>query len=176
MARNRVARRSGFSGRKVSGRATEWFGHGFSADASTLAANTFVIQTSLSAEGLAKRPFTITRTVGMLALYGDQAGAIEHPIVALGAMVVSEKAVTTGATAIPDPVTEVDSDEWFLYQTLAGPQATSIDGPPPSIVHFDSRAQRKVQDGEDIVWVLANPNTVDGLRFYLTFRMLIKLS
>ena len=176
MAR-RIVRRSSFGGgRRSSGRLTEWFSKAFAADATTLAASSFVIDTSLSALGLAKRPFTITRTVGELAVYSDNAGVVEHPLVALGAMVVSEKAVATGATAVPDPVTDVVSDEWFLYQTLVGPQTTAIDGAGPMRVQFDSRAQRKVQDGEDIVFVLANPNSVDGLRFWFNFRMLVKLS
>ncbi len=176
MARNRVIRRSSGLARRSPGRLTEWFGHGFGVDASTLAASSFVIQTSLSAAALAKRPFTITRTVGTFSLFSDQAGAVEHPMGVVGAMVVSDKAVATGATAVPDPVTQVDSDEWFLYQALVGPQSTAIDGPGPTFVQFDSRAQRRVQDGEDIVFVVANPNSVDGLRFYLTFRMLMKLS
>ena len=173
MARNRVVRRS-FS--KAPGRLTEWISVAYQTDATTLAASSFVVAAVMGPLGLAKRPFTITRTVGMLAIYGDQAGAIEHPLVALGGIVVSDKAVATGATAIPDPVTEVESDSWFLYATLAGPQATSLDGPPPSIMQFDSRAQRKVADGDQVVFVISNPNAVDGLRFYFQFRQLVKLS
>jgi len=176
MARNRVVRRSGGSFRRSPGRLTEWFSNPYAVDATTLAANTFIVVTSLTAAGLAKIPFTITRTVGIFSVMSDQAGAIEHPLLVVGGMVVSAKAVTTGATAIPDPVTEVNSDEWFLHQALSGPTATALTNNGVEQFHFDSRAQRKVQDGEDIVFVIANPNTVDGARFWFQFRMLVKLS
>jgi len=175
MARNRVVRRSsGF--RRSPGRLTEWLGQSFATDATTLAASSGVIHASLSATGLAKRPFTVTRTVGLFSVMSDQAGAIEHPLLVCGAMVVSEKAVATGFVAVPDPVTEVDSDEWFLYQALSGPTATALTNNGVEQVHFDSRAQRKVQDGEDIVFMVANPNAVDGARFWFQFRVLVKLS
>ena len=95
MARNRVVRRSGGGFRRSPGRLTEWFGDPVATDATTLAAATFQLVTGLSAAGLAKRPFTITRTVGLLSIYSDQAGAVEHVNGAFGVMVVSEKAVTT---------------------------------------------------------------------------------
>ncbi len=175
MPRNRIIRRSsGF--RRSPGRLTEWSSRAFSTDADTLAANTFALDSSAGSEILAKRPFTITRTVGTLAVFSDQAGAVEHPFFALAARVVTSKAVATGITALPDPVTEGDDDGWFLYQTTVGPQTTAIDGPGPMQVQFDSRAQRKVQDGEDIIFMVANPNTVDGLRYYLHYRILLKLS
>ena len=176
MARNRVVRRSSGSGRRSTGRLTEWFADPFGVDSIVLPLSSFIIHSSLTAAGLAKRPFTITRTVGVLAVYSDQAGAVEHPFGALGGMVVSEKAVTTGATAVPDPVTEASSDEWFLYQSFAGPQSTNIAGGGPMIYQFDSRAQRKVQDGEDFVLVIANANNVDGIRYVLQTRFLVKLS
>ncbi len=114
MARNRVVRRSFRGGSRSPGRLTDWFGFPFATDSTVLAASSFVIAGSLAAGGLAKRPFTITRTIGTFAIYSDQAGALEHPFAALGGMVVSEKAVATGATAVPDPVTQVGDDEWFL--------------------------------------------------------------
>ena len=112
----------------------------------------------------------------MLSIYSDQAGAVEHVSGAFGVMVVSEKAVTTGATAVPDPVTEVSSDEWFVYQGFVGPSSTNLTNVGVMNYAIDSRAQRKVQDGEDFVSVIANANGVDGLRFTLSMRFLVKLS
>ncbi len=176
MARNRVVRRSSGGFRRSPGRLTEWFGLQYATDATTLAASSFVIHASLSTAALAKRPFTITRTVGMFSVASDQAGAIEHPLLTFGGIVVSSKASATGATAVPDPVTEVNSDEWFVYQTLAGPTATALTNNGVEQMQFDSRAQRKVDDGMDVLFVVANPNGVDGARFWLQFRMLMKLS
>ncbi len=177
MPRNRVVRRSGGFGRRSPGRLTEWFGHDFAVDTTNLAAATFVIQTSLSVAALAKRPFTITRTVGELFIQSDQNAAIETVLGAMGGIVVSEKAIATGATAVPDPVTQVGSDEWFLYQSFAaeGSASTNV-GRPMETFSFDSRAQRRVQDGEDIAFVIANASAADGLNFIFQFRMLIKLS
>ena len=175
MARNRVVRRS--FGRSSPGRLTEWFADPFASAEVTLVANTFIIFSSLTAAGLAKRPFTITRTVGLLACRSDQAAAIEFPNGAVGGMVVSEKAVATGATAVPDPVTEASSDEWFMYQQwVAGGEASTNAGFPVSQYMIDSRAQRKVQDGEDFVIMIANASAADAITFHLQLRFLVKLS
>ena len=82
----------------------------------TLPANTFIIDGSMSAAELAKRPFTVTRTVGMISVQSDQNVAVEIPFGAFGMRVVSDKAVATGAAAIPDPVTQVSDDAWYVYQ------------------------------------------------------------
>ncbi len=174
MARN-IVRRS--FGRSSKGRLTEWQGDPFTPDFLSLAAGTFTVLSALTAAGLAKRPFTITRSVGMLSVRSDQAVAIEFPAGAVGGMVVSEKASTTGATAIPDPVTEVSSDEWFMYtQWAAAGNASSNVGQTQQDYKFDSRAQRKVQDGEDYVYVIANANVTDGISFVFNVRTLVKLS
>ena len=157
------------------GRQTEWFGGVFLADISTLAANTFAITHVMSAAELAKRPFTITRTIGSLFIASDQVGTEEFPFGAWGGMVVSSKAVATGATAVPDPVTQVNSDEWFVYVSFAA-QGGTIHGAPFSEFKFDSRAQRKVQDGDEFVLVMANASATDGLFFILNLRILVKLS
>ncbi len=176
MARNRVVRRS-FQGRRGSVRQTEWFGEVFQTGILTLTANTFQILSVLSATGLAKRPFTITRAVGALYVRSDQVAAIESPFGAFGGMVVSDKATTTGATAIPDPVTEVSSDEWFLYfQWFVGGNSTANAGKDWVIFPYDSRGQRKVQDGEDFVYVIANANTGHSVDFVFSGRTLVKLS
>ena len=176
MARNRVIRRSAGFVRSGPVRQTEWLAREFSTDAITVPLLTFQIDSSMDAVEKAKLPFTITRTIGVLSIFGDQAGAIEHPFGALGGLVVSDKASALGATAVPDPVTEAASDLWFMYQSFVGPQTTALDGPGPTSWMIDSRAQRKVQEGEDIVFVIANPNSVDGFRYVFNYRLLIKLS
>ena len=175
MPRNRVARRSFQRG--SASRLTEWIGLTYQTNEKQLAAGTFVVESSLNALALAKRPFTITRTVGLIAVRSDQSAGVESPFGAVGMMVVSDKAVATGATAIPDPVTQVSSDEWFLYQTFlaAGNSDVSV-GQVWLVFQFDSRAQRKVVDGEDFVSVIANANATDGLSYIFQQRVLVKLS
>ena len=157
------------------GRLTEWFASTFLTDTVALAANSFIITHSYDALELAKRPFTITRTLGTLWVFSDQQGALEFPFGALGMMVVSAKASTTGATAVLDPVTEGASDEWFQYSSFGSAQGATAQRKVMRM-DFDSRAQRKVQDGEDFVSVLANSSGTDGLLFILNFRQLVKLS
>ena len=177
MPRNRVVRRSFGGARRSPGRLTEWFADPFPSDMFLLPANSFIILSSLTAAGLAKRPFTITRSVGMLFVTSDQAAANEEPFGAVGGMVVSDKAVATGATAVPDPVTQASSDEWFLYQQFALQQrATAAVQASQNVFTFDSRAQRKVQDGEDFVYVVANASVADGVLMQFMVRTLVKLS
>ncbi len=173
MARNRVVRRSF---QKSPGRLTEWFA-GVPSEIA-LGGASFIVASSLNAAGLAKRPFTVTRTVGLLAVRSDQVVATEFPFGALGLIVVSDKAVATGATAIPDPITEQASDEWFLYQAFVADGAQNVGaGQRVSQYVIDSRAQRKVQQGEDIAVVVANGAAAAlGISFVLNFRMLVKLS
>ncbi len=177
MPRGRVVRRSSGGFRRSPGRLTEWFSSSFVDVESPLAANSGVILASLTATGLAKRPFTVTRTIGNLWVASDQNAAIEFPSGAVGCMVVSEKASTLGFTAVPDPVTESSSDEWLMYEDWAVEGSTSTNvGRPVTRISFDSRAQRKVQDGEDIVFVLANASATDGIFYHFRFRQLMKLS
>ena len=176
MARSRVMRRSsGF--RRSPGRLTEWFGAPFTTQPVPLANSTFLLDSSLGATGLAKRPFTITRTIGLLSILSDQNAAVEVPFGAMGFQVVSEKAVATGVTAVPDPVTEVDDDAWFVYQAWCAEGTASTNaGRPIQQFPFDSRAQRKVEDGQNLAVVVANANNNSGAQYVLNYRILVKLS
>lgn len=176
MAR-RVIRRSSFGGGRRSTRLTEWFARPFSAVEVPLAANTVLLDSSLSAVGLAKVPFTITRTVGLLSVRSDQATAIEFPFGAFGMMVVTESALAIGVTAIPDPTVQPDNDGWHVYQPwAAGGEASTNAGFPVAEYTFDSRAQRKVEEGSTLVAMIANANTDDGCSYVLSYRVLVKLS
>ena len=125
---------------------------------------------------LAKRPFTVTRTVGSLYVQSDQVAASENPFGSIGMMVVSDQAITTGITAVPDPVSQAASDGWFLYRSF-GVQGGPIGGQEVFEFKFDSRAQRKVEEGFDIAVVVGNSAAAAlGIRFSINFRMLVKLS
>jgi len=173
MARRSFARRSGPR------RSTEWLAKEFLTAPTTLDGLTFILDAALDTTELAKLPFTITRTVGLLSIFSNQVGSNEQPHGAMGAMVVSEKAATLGPTALPDPVTEANSDEWFLYKewdatTKVAATGASFGGIMQ--IPFDSKAQRKVQEGEQVVFMIANASSAaDDAQYYLQFRMLIKL-
>ncbi len=98
-------------------------------------------------------PFTITRTVGQLNIRSDQTGAAEQGTLGLGAMIVREPARAAGIASLPTPLSENVDDGWFVYQ-LGGWSGGPLEGSPIHTYNFDSRAQRKVQDGDAIVWTL----------------------
>ena len=157
-------------------RQTEWLAKTFDVEATVLPSASKIIASSMDADELAKLPFTITRTIGSITVASDQTVALEDLNGALGATIVSERALTVGITALPDPVTEVAADFWFLYQdfSIIGAAENAISLNDRSY-RFDSRAQRKVEEGEQIVFIMANASVPAGLKFLLNFRMLIKL-
>ncbi len=175
MPRNRIVRRPSGFGRRSPGRLTEWFGDPFQTVETALPANTFIVVSSLTAAGLAKRPFTITRTVGNIFVRAESEILGTEPFGAIGFIVVSDKAVATGPTALPDPITQEGSDEWFTYLSFAA--GGSVGGGAPLMAFpFDSRAQRKVQDGEDIAVMVSNASVADAMQFIVKFRLLIKVT
>ena len=157
-------------------RQTEWLSRQFVTDIAPLSVSTKLLVGSLDATEKGKLPFTIIRTLGMLMVCSDQQIATEDPFGALGATVVTDRAVTVGITALPDPITEHNADYWFLYHPWSASQfvGVSIAG-GIQVTYFDSKAQRKVEEGEDVVFILTNGSQFDGAEFILTFRMLIKL-
>ena len=156
-------------------RATEWIGSADTASPQALAGSSvFLDQFLTGAQVAAISPFTITRTVGSLTVMSDQVAAAEYPFLGVGAMVVSEVARVAGIASLPTPFLEESDDAWFLYVTGAAGGGT-INGAPAQTVHFDSRAQRKVEEGSAVVWTVENASSAFGLLYWLKFRMLVKL-
>ena len=162
-------------GGRAQKRQTEWLGSADQTAITALPAASFIFDQSLTTAELAKRPFTITRTVGSIWVRSDQVAAREDPFGAVGFQVVSEKAVATGVTAIPDPISQEASDTWFTYAQWAS-EADTLRGSPLVEYKFDSRGQRKVEDGFDIAVVVANASAAFGASYILKFRLLIKVA
>ena len=142
------------------------------------AASTPVLIASLNAAALALRPFTIVRTRGMLNLRSDQTGALEAYEAAYGHIVVSDQAVNTGIGVIPTPVQE-DASDFHVYERRAS-QFTFISGVGIDSVSglswgFDSKAMRKVDNGEDVAIVCETSPISLGAMLISHFRMLVKL-
>ena len=140
---------------------------------------TAAITHSLTTEELALRPFTVVRTRGVLHVQSDQTAASEVYNAALGIAVVSAQAEAIGVTAVPTPNADRESDLWFLFEEITGQflfaDATGfIEGAGGLIRHFDSKAMRKVEDGQDIVVVIENFFSA-GTQVTVSGRMLIKL-
>ena len=167
-------------------RGTVWVA---SADVSAktgLAAATAILDQSFTAAQLAAAGAsagTIVRTRGDLWVVTDQLVATEEPFGAMGMAVVSEPARVTGITAVPAPITNEDSDLFFVHQFWqAGFVFNQIDatgvqlGNYWSHYSFDSKAMRKLNDDQAIVVTMENAEATNGVRYILKFRMLIKLN
>jgi len=154
-------------------RQTVWFDIPFALVTSAGAGGTLV--SSLTAAGKAFRPFTIVRSIIQIWLTSDQAAAAEDQVGAVGIAVVSDQASAIGVTAIPTPVTDMGSELWFAHQIVMGDESALTDvAKPGQQYQINSKAMRKVNEGEDIVIVVENSVVASGMTVFLAGRMLIK--
>ncbi len=161
-------------------RDSSWFGSADSTGDVLLGAGLAVLDQSFPQATLqALYPFTIIRTRGVVSVRSDQEATSENPFGAVGFAVVSEQARVAGVLSIPAPITHEASDLFFVHQfffasisvgSAVGFQNVRVQYP------FDSRAMRKVEEGEAIVVVLENASALDGVAYQLKFRMLVKLN
>ena len=164
-------------GRLGSRRETSWLAIDPGVD--TVSA-TAILAGSLNAAALAKRPFTVIRTILEVHIGSDQLAADELQLAAVGMAVVSDQAVAIGVTAVPTPVTDLASDLWFLHQTLISSfffvNASGIDADGGHHYSIDSRAARKVNDDQDVILVVEGAAIASGASVTSMGRMLIKES
>ncbi len=134
----------------------------------------------LNAAALGLRPFTIIRSHLEALIISDQQGATESQISAVGIAIVGDQATTIGITAVPRPASDAGSDLWFLHQWMLndftrGSDATGFQSNAGTHYSIDSKAMRKVEDGQDLALVLENDTLSDGTAITLAGRVLIKL-
>ncbi len=146
------------------------------------AASTAAFIASLDAFGLSLRPFTIVRSLIHLSIHSDQVAASENFDAAFGMAVVSDQAVAIGVTAIPTPMTDIESDLWFFHQILhgrfefiSGVGTDSQGVVPPGGHTFESKAMRKVEQGQDLAIVVETSAVSLGAVVYNAGRILVKL-
>ncbi len=179
MANLRIGRRSGLvrrGGRMV--RETAWVGV-TEVNIVLSGANSSAIQNSASASLLNLRPFTVVRSRIEWFCKSDQTVGLERYQAALGFAVVSDQALAIGVTAVPTPFNDIHSDLWFMHEIIAG-SFTFVSGvgfePVGGIYKsIDSRAMRKVEDGQDIALVIENSGISLGTDNMTAGRLLIKL-
>jgi len=140
------------------------------------------IVASLNAAALALRPFTIVRTRGLLLVTSDQIANIEPQAGAFGMAIVSDQAVSAGITAVPTPTLDSGSDLFFVYERLLNEftisSAVGIQASAGSHTIVDSKAMRKVEDGQDMIQVTeaeASTSHTQGMNIAGFMRVLIKL-
>ncbi len=171
---NRV-RQISFSGRgRVAPRKTEWFPSADTAALTVLLAANAIFDQSLIATELALRPFTVVRVRGSVYISSDQSGAVERQLGAIGFAVVSEEAIAVGGTALPIPISNEGSGLWFVHRIFANAMRTTTDSHLEEFP-FDSKAMRKVEQGQNIAVMIENADSTFGLQYWLKFRLLVKL-
>jgi len=159
-------------------RETLWFGT-TEAIVTLAAANSAQLVTSLNAAALALRPFTVIRSYIQWSMMSDQLVALEDQQVGYGRAVVSDQASAIGVTAVPTPFTDLSSDLWFMHGILSSrfvDTGTAVEvAPNPVQVTLESKAMRKVEDGQDLITVMENSSISAGTRSLVAGRLLIKL-
>ncbi len=177
MANIRTGRRSGLVLRGGRNRRESIWAFIQTSEISIGAAGTAVLAFTLSAGALALRPFTIVRT--RVNWYGrsDVAAGGEEWGGALGFAVVSDQATAIGVTAVPTPITDQGSDLWFVYDQMFGKFGGTAVEEQGRSKDVDSKAMRKVEDGQDLAIVLETGAAANSLSLVSTLggRFLIKL-
>jgi len=161
--------------RAVQRRETLWIDEPFSDTGLSVIGGT--ILSSLSAAGLALRPFTIVRSHLEVYMRSDQIAASEHQAGAIGTCIVSDQASAIGVTAVPTPVTDIASDLWMLHQVMFAEVSRGASG-FASIGRgwtIDSKAMRKVEEGEDFLTVAEFSAVGSGFNLLVAGRYLLKL-
>ena len=173
-----MARKSGYVRRNgVMRRESLWF-TGVMTLTTLGAPSTAVLVTTLNAAALALRPFTVVRTRGTWQVISDNSTVAESYQVQLGHAVVSDQASAIGITAVSTPATDSGSDLWYVFETQMGSLEVTTDVGryiKERSVNFDSKAMRKVEDGEDLITVLETSAISLGASVRLFSRTLIKL-
>ncbi len=132
---------------------------------------------SLNAAALSLRPFTVVRTHLEYFLFSDQEATTELQVAGVGVAVVSDEAVAVGITAVPTPITDMGSDLWLLHKVIMHNLTRTASGLSSTghQVSIDSRAMRKVEDGQDLITVHELSTVGSGLTAVVTCRTLVKL-
>ncbi len=157
-------------------RKTVWIGSFDVTGMTTLAAGAAVLDQSFLAT--AQSPFTVTRTRGFVFVKSDQEANTETPFGALGMMVVRDPAAAAGVASVPTPITEEEDEGWFVWQPFVTDITVSsaigiING--GTLYQFDSKAQRKMAQGDTLIVSLENGSATHGLQYLTKFRILLKI-
>ena len=153
-----------------------WIGIG-AANTNLAAANSAVLTNSFNAAALALRPFTIVRTRGVWMIRNDQTAATELQQAALAMAVVSDVSVSIGISAVPTGFADIGSDLFFVYEQQAQEFVvnSAVGTEVYTGVQYDSKAMRKVEDGQDLAVTLEASAISAGVNVLHSGRMLIKL-
>ena len=166
-----------FGGRSTPRRQTEWIAAtvNFTDLTSTEISNLI----SFSQVALADLvPFTIIRSVGVVTIAADVNFITNQTFTgAVGMQVVGDDARASGVASMASPFADAADDSWFYHQffhQIIDDRADSDLIVSQSWV-IDSKAQRKVVDGQAIVFLAEGGGAPDGFDVAVGLRILCKL-
>ena len=167
--------RSTYRGRSAFPKARSlWIRSDTASAITALPAASLIIDTFITGDN----PATVMRCRGMLTVQTDQIAASEAPFGAYGACIVSDQALAVGASAVPAPFIDADSDLWFLHGYFAAPvifgDATGTHNLSQT-VEFDSKAMRKFSEDESLIFVIENASAASGMSYIWNKATLIKV-
>jgi len=164
------------SGVRLSGqrRATEWIALSVPWQSQLGGKDLIAFFTQAELEALV--PFTITRTVGIFGWAHDEDFILDQDVYgAIGFAVVRENARSVGGGAVPGPLTNVGDDVWYLHRFFSGFVESINTASGGTNLILDSRAQRKVVDGDALIFMSELDGTSDDIEQCLGVRILCKL-
>ena len=144
-----------------------------SAGAASIISKSMVVKGGL---GLTAERFTLTRTIGQVSVSLDVSTASVEATVAVGCIAARNEAITAGTASLPSLVSDPDAD-WIYYTIIhvRNPNTTNLDGPiSMRYLHFDVSSQRKLDAGDDLVWLAFAQTTVCSVG--VAGRYLLKLA
>ncbi len=116
---------------------------------------------------------TIRRTRMSVMWSSDQVAATESPIGAIGIGIFTDISVVAGVASLPDPITEINDDLWFLFQGLHSKfsfiSAVGFQEPSGSVYEIDSKAMRSLPEGRQAGVVVGNASA-SGARISMIMR------
>ena len=120
---------------------------------------------------------TWLRTRGSFYVSTDTTGSSEEQIGAFGLVLATDTALAVGITALPDPVTEIEDDGWFVYVPIQ--QDSLFSSAVGQIIghqyDFDSKAKRVVETGTGAAVVVANAHASHAFKISFGFRLLAQV-
>jgi len=161
-------------------RETEWAALVATGAGTIATASTKLILNTFSASALSVLvPTTVIRMRGLLSHKSDQAAQTEEYAGAVGAVIVRDDARNIGITALPGPLSASGDDVWLWHQFYTGEfrfaDASGIVPIAENIIVIDSKAQRKIVDGDAIVIIAESASFGLGVSLKFFARLLFKL-
>ena len=122
---------------------------------------------------------TILRVVGTVFMNTDQVAASESQHGAVGMCIVTDTALAVGIASLPDPVTDVQDDIWFMFQTVVGTfhfgTAVGFNANGGTNYPVDSKVKRILSSGHSVAVIAANASATTGFQITFPVRVLTQV-